>query len=426
MPKKANFYTTWFIYNDDNEKEEVDLFRYVAMHAGISAQKWNKVGLGSLNFTKGQLHISFGEARQTKSSEHVFFNVRQFQEQGRGFVSPKDMEKGLQYFGELLSNPEKMVEIEQKAYKKILEFLEIYLEKKSALTIERSPQYAKGMKDFQRTKRRGIRGQAWWGTKHTNKGYANLWNFLIRNIVLSNNPKRVGGTLMSFSLEDMLKVKVPSQSSTFTSIFMMEEFGTGINADENLRRPYQAGKTPWKVPPEIANAWHFPMAQYMWWPYASFRTKAFLLMQAKQKKGSRAASRWLEEARDIHQPKFSLKQYRETALNYQNYYSGELSGIRLNKRSGLNRFGNRPEFDPLELAYGRQVGAKQPGYPGRIARHLFYNKDGITLIIRRIQSAGIYWMLKYLDQEIQKIYKNFPSIARAVGESGLGIYEEVT
>lgn len=60
------------------------------------------------------------------------------------------------------------------------------------------------------------------------------------------------GAVQGFSLDQVLAIQMESKKSTFTSVYMMAEFGTGRVADPGPRRYQSRTATPHKVSPALA------------------------------------------------------------------------------------------------------------------------------------------------------------------------------
>jgi len=60
------------------------------------------------------------------------------------------------------------------------------------------------------------------------------------------------GKVQGFSFEEVLAIKMSSKKSTFTSVYMMAEFGTGRQADPGPRRYQSKDATPHKISPTLA------------------------------------------------------------------------------------------------------------------------------------------------------------------------------
>jgi hypothetical protein len=364
-----------------------------------STQQWNKEGLGSVVFKKGTLKLVFERPNKTYDAETMYIDVNAIK-----YQRPGDWYEGLTKLQAVLGDKSKMIELKKKAYKKMIEGLEAHFREQDALVLPNQPSYKRNPK---RRKKGKIQKK---GPQRGAGSYNALWHRLLYQVIFNKNPKVVGGAVLSFSLQDLMSVEVASRSP-LRSIFMMEEFGTGLYADAEFRRPYAGSSTPWKVPQEIANAFGFPDAIFMWWPYYNFRQRAMLLFIAKKKKGSAIANRWIKEARDLHHPKMTLTNYKEKiGYRYIDFYKREF-------KRGKTRFGGvegdeRDRSNPLEYAYGNR--GEGFGYKGREAKHLFYNREGLTAQIQLVQQGGYYWLLKYIDQEIQKTFPEFPSLANMV------------
>ncbi len=396
MAKKNDpLYVTWFRRNEAGRLEEVDIFKFIASQMGATTYLWNKVGLGSVIFKKGTLKIAdFGETTAKNDYEAMWFelDLRKVQE---ATSRKTDFVGGLNLLYSILSDKNRLLELEKKAYRYMIDLLQGYMGRRGGLIM--GSQY-RSSPIFSATKKKSRRLKPWSDNfRLKNRNYTGQWTHLINDIVLNRNPKTAGGGVYSFTLEDLLKVQLASTNSPLKSIFMMEEFGTGLFADKELRRPFlDKATTPFKVPPEIANQFNTPEAIYMWFPFPNFLVKAKLLYLNKLKGAS--AVRFLKELHKSHK-RMSLSDYRKEAYDRIKKYNAEGSLT-----------------NPLAWAYGR--GAKGIGHPGREARHLFFDRNGIVQSIRLIQVAGYYRLLQLIDAEIKDAVPGFSSIADIVFPEG--------
>jgi|SRR6266850_1886362 len=404
MPKKPGdpIYVSWFV-NDGGRKREVNIFQYLSQQIGASTQKWNEFGPGSILFKNGSLKLGnwlTDEAPKNDYTAQVFYlNINTV---SAGSTTPEVFAAGMAELFAIVGNPAKIIELERKAYAKMIEHLEVYLSNPGQGRVSAFimlSQYRDSNKEGEITKESGKirRRKSWSDTfRPKDRNYTQRWTHLMRNIIMNKNPKVVGGAVLSFSLSDLLSVELSSTNSPLKSIFMMEEFGTGLLADPAYRRPFQStSATPFKVNPKIANEWDYPEAIYMWFPFFNFLQKARFMMLAKMKRGSSTATRWIKEIRDTHNKKTSLNDYRKKAFASIKKYQQNQSITK----------------NPLKWAYG---GNGSIGHPGRQARHLFFDRNGLVQEIRTVQASGYYELLKLIDQEIQKAVPGFPKLADIV------------
>ena len=402
-------YVTWFIPLPGGRKKEVDIFEFIFRGIGITAQQWNTEGLGSVIFKKGSLRIgewTAGSAPQANMEAQAFvLNLKPITE-GTNYDT---IQRGLDALYTLLANKSKMIELETKAYGQMMDVLRVYLEnpgseggnKKVSAFIMPS-QYRKTSHSTDEKIGGHIKRKEGWSDtfRFKDRNYTNRWHFLLERIVLNKKPKIAGGAVLSFSLADLLTVQLTPTNSPLKSIFMMEEFGTGVMADPALRRPFRGAATPFKVPQSVADAFGEPTAIFMWWPFLNFRIKAKLLFLAKLKRGSGAASRWLEQTRNTHAKMQSLEDYRKHAYGRIKFYNEE------KKKLGKSN-------NPLDWAYGRGPSGDH-GHPGREARHLFFNRNGLVPQLAGIQRAGYVALMRLVDAEIAKTVPNFPSLEKII------------
>jgi len=284
MPKKPGdpIYVSWFV-NDGGRKREVNIFQYLSQQIGASTQKWNEFGPGSILFKNGSLKLGnwlTDEAPKNDYTAQVFYlNINTV---SAGSTTPEVFAAGMAELFAIVGNPAKIIELERKAYAKMIEHLEVYLSNPGQGRVSAFimlSQYRDSNKEGEITKESGKirRRKSWSDTfRPKDRNYTQRWTHLMRNIIMNKNPKVVGGAVLSFSLSDLLSVELSSTNSPLKSIFMMEEFGTGLLADPAYRRPFQStSATPFKVNPKIANEWDYPEAIYMWFPFFNFLQKIF-------------------------------------------------------------------------------------------------------------------------------------------------------
>jgi len=367
---------------------------------GASTFEWNTVGLGSIVFKKGSLKIlSFAESKagtgKGNDYEALWFelDLKKVQE---GTNRTEDFRAALDILDRILGDKTELIKLEKKAYEEMVRLLTIYLGQLNALVMESPVRSGYTKPKVIKSGNKIIRKKDWLNKFKTAGQYSAKWDQLINTIILKKNPKVVGGAVLSFSLADLLTVQMPSQRSPLRSIFMMEEFGTGMYADSELRRPYLGAATPFKVPTEVANQWGEPDAIFMWWPFFNFIQKAWF-MRLNKIKTSRTKTRWLEKLKTSHNS-------RIINLHGEPITLGKISINDYRKKAfeNIKRFQQeKTESNPLAWAYGGKRGGT--GHPGREARHLFFNKNGIVNEIRIIQQAGYRYLLQLIDAEIAKV-----------------------
>jgi len=397
--KDDPLYVNWFTKVDGRLKE-VDIFEFITHTLGKSTFDWNTKGLGNIVFKKGTLKIlSFEESKEGLGKgndyEALLFEL-DLRQVKAGTNKIEDFRAALEVLERILGDKNELIRLERKAYEEMVRLLTIYLGKLNALVMTSG--YRAGYKLPKVIKSGGkIKRKKEWLNKFTNAGqYSAKWNQLVNDIILKKDPKVVGGAVVSFSLADLLTVQMPSQRSPLKSIFMMEEFGTGLYADPELRRPYLGASTPFKVPQELANQWHYPDAIFMWWPFFTFVQKAWF-MRLNRIKTTRTKTRWLEKLKAFHKSsitKFHGEPIALIKLSINDYREKAFDSIRRYKEEGTL-------FNPIAWAYGGKRG--KIGHPGREARHLFFNKGGIVKEIRLIQAAGYKRLLQLIDAEIAKV-----------------------
>lgn len=380
MAKKTDpLYVTWFKRNNKGRLEEVDIFGFIASQMNRTAYEWNTKGLGSVVFKKGTLKIiplTDKTGGKGNNYETMWFEL----DLKVLKAAPGDLAAALQVLYKIVNDKSELLKLEKKAYLEMVRLLTVYLGEVGGLIMPseyQSKPYTPGKKNKPPIKFSKSGGE-----------YTSKWTQLINDIILKKDPKVVGGAVVSFSLADLLQVQIPSPRSTLKSIFMMEEFGTGLYADPELRRPYLGASTPFKVPQEVADQWGMPSAIYMWWPFFSFVQKAWL-MRTNKLKTKKAQSAWIQKLKNTHGIKGSLNDYRKEAF----------ASIKKYKDQGSLT-------SPLAWAYGAKRGGKV-GHPGREARHLFFNRNGIVDEIRLIQAAGYRRLLQLIDEEIKNKVPGF-------------------
>src|SRR5207302_579368 len=220
MPKRPMTSTEWILYG----RRRVSIFEFLAYQMDASTQQWNKEGWGSVVFKKGTLKLVSSRPTRTYEAETMYIDVNAIK-----YQRPGDRYEGLTKLQEVLGDKSKMIKIKKKAYEKMIESLEEYFRQEDALVLPHRPSYTRN----QKRRKKGKVGKR--GPRRGAGSYNSLWQHLLYHVIFNKNPKVVGGAVLSFSLQDLMSVEVASKSP-LRSIFMMEEFGTGLYADEELRR----------------------------------------------------------------------------------------------------------------------------------------------------------------------------------------------
>lgn len=380
MAKKTDpLYVTWFKRNSKGRLEEVDIFGFIASKMNRTAYEWNTQGLGSVIFKKGTLKIiplTDKTGGKGNNYEAMWFEL----DLKVLKAAPGDLAAALQVLYKIVNDKSELLKLEKKAYLEMVRLLTIYLGKLNALVMH-SEYQAKPYSESGKKSKLPLKFSKSGGE------YSSKWNQLINDVILKKDPKVVGGAVVSFSLADLLQVQIPSPHSNLRSIFMMEEFGTGLYADPELRRPYLGSSTPYKVPQQIANQFGMPSAIFMWWPFPYLVKKAWLMYISKLKNKTQSA--WIQKLKNTHGIKGSLNDYRKNVF----------ADIQKYKAEGSLK-------SPLAWAYGAKREGKV-GHPGRKAQHLFFNRNGIVDEIRLIQVAGYRRLLQLIDEEIKSKVPGF-------------------
>jgi len=391
-------YVTWFTRIGGRLKE-VDIFEFISSTLNKSTFEWNTVGMGNIIFKRGTLKIlSFEESKAGKGKgnnyEALWFelDLKKVQE---GTNKTEDFLAGITILNRILGDKNELIKLEKKAYAYMVDLLTQYLGDMGALSI--ANEVKSNYKPPKTLKSSGkiVPQKEFLNRFKTAGTYSSKWEQLVNQIILKKDPKVVGGAVVSFSLADLLKIQLPSERSSLKSIFMMEEFGTGLYADKELRRPYLGAATPFKVPTAIAKQWGMPDAIYMWWPFFNFVQKAFFMKFNKLK--GRTGITWLNNLKTAHTNAI-------TSLNGELVKVGriKINDYRKKAFASIKKYKEQESLsNPLEWAYGGKRGGI--GHPGREARHLFFNKGGIVNEIRIIQQAGYRYLLQLIDAEIAKV-----------------------
>jgi hypothetical protein len=399
----------WLITDANGRRKAVDPFTFIKETLGISDKVFKKTGLGAILGGPGRIFM--GPGAESKTRLNFAINT-ELLSQG---VDIEVFRAGMAKLKEILGNPQKMEELAYKAYVQgapgfpsVKKLLQRYLGEQKALTILKLSGASGKFSRILKSKNGKVRVQKFQvNFKQRAEKYSTVWSNLVNNVILGN-PTRLGGGVISFSLRDLMapEYSMSSLESPYTSIFLMEEFGTGLNVDEATLRTYiKSGKfaTPFKVPPEIAAAFNYPEAIALWWPMAWFRKLAYRLYayqleQQKEQVSQAKRMHAMRTALKVSNKAVSLKEFKEFAKK------------RMKQRLELGKLTN-----PLEMAYGERYGGKPIGHYGRQARHLFFDRQGVVERIKEIQQDGYRALFKLIDEEIKAAgIKGFPSIYNIV------------
>lgn len=402
MPDFDPLQVSWYIV-EGGRKKKVNIFQIINEVMGGTTQQWNRVGPGSILFGKGTLHFqSWDETPQNVYKARLFYlNAKIVRERTE---SEDTFKRGLEVFFSIIGNPAEVVKLEKEAYPKMLKYLDDYLSGKDFKVIHSTAKHSG--KKLEIIEKRGKLRKEYRGMtlRFEDRHYSETWQNLIYNVILKNTPKVEGTAVGSFSLRDLMSVEIGGTRSPFRSIYMMEEFGTGLFVDPGYRRRFESiGTTPYKVQDRIANQWKNPEAVYTWFTFFNFLQKARTMTLSHMNRKSGTTTNWIKEMLSSHTTKRSLKEYRKDLYNTIKKYNQEKTG----------------SMDPLQWTFGWK--GEGPGHPGRQAKGIFYTRKGLVAIMYDIQAAGYYEVLKLIDARIAEQVKGFPKLADIVFPHGVKI-----
>ena len=426
MPPRKNMTVSWKIYKG-GKYIEVDPFTFVREHYDIPKNAFEKEGFYRIFGTGRIFSGSLGRSRVGTNAEKRLFVINfdliesfYTQKTSKGGASTRpifdEWKLGLRTLKQLLS-PAELDKLAAEVYNDtkdgVLGLLQRYLSSKQAFQIHTREKQVES--DFLQehahvdedsgkieTPEPKVR---WYSKKSGGTAYHDMWNSLLNDVVLGK-AKKVGGGVISFGLQDLLgpAFQLQGRTSQFTSIFLMEEFGTGLNVDENLLRRYSkkgVSQSKWKVPSTLASKFGQAEATAMWFTnerdrYRAFSVYAQLLKSPKSRiKRLQAAFRQRKGA--------TLEQAKEDALLFKQQYS---SGTYRDKQG-------EDKGNPLYWAYGKKESG-QKGRFGRLARNLFFEREGIVEEIRKINQEAYVLLFKLIDERVHAVVPNFPSIYNIV------------